>query len=414
VTFYSIQNPNVYQEYTYKKIKSFALHPKKHDYFCALHIQYYFWYTVNLLYLNYSFLLGASEVYHNALTEKYFLVNDNLNLTTMKKAIILTLFLYGLLAGTLIAGTYRVNNKLVNNPTAKIYSDLQAAHDAAYNGDTLMIEGSPDSYNDLICTKRLVIKGPGYYLDENPGISANKLSAKVSSMYLNSGSNGSLIMGIQISWNLSISDDNITVRRCSLGNNESIGNNENITISECILLIYGYNSYFSGSIVTNLVVTNNIIIQPISFQDGSTGVFLNNVFGSEYITIPTGFDVKNNILFTNAKDYVKLPLLPDPDVCYNISIGDQFGTANHNQASVSESALFLGALTESTDGKWQLKEGSPAIAAGEGGINCGAFGGPQPYILSGVPTGPVIYELNVSSYSTNDNKLPITIKVKSY
>ncbi len=130
-----------------------------------------------------------------------------------------------------------------------------------------MIEGSPDSYSDLICTKRLVIKGPGYYLDENPGISANKLSAQVSSLYLNSGSKGSLIMGIQISWNLSISDDNITVRRCSLGSNESIDNNENITISECILLLSGYNSYFSGSIVTNLVVTNNIIIQPISFQD---------------------------------------------------------------------------------------------------------------------------------------------------
>ncbi len=332
----------------------------------------------------------------------------------MKKAMLLTLFLYGLLASTLMAGTYRVNNKLTNNPSAKIYSNLQDAHDAAYNGDTLMIEGSPDSYNDLTCTKRLVIKGPGYYLDENPGISANKLSAQVSSMYLNSGSNGSLIMGIQISWNLAISDDNITVRRCSLGTNVAIGNNENITISECILLLNGYNSYFSGSIVTNLIVTNNIIIQPVSFQAGSTGVFLNNVFVSEYITIPTGFDLKNNILFTAGKDYINLPLLPDPEVSYNLSIGNQFGTANHNQANVSESVLFMGALTESTDGKWQLKEGSPAFGAGEGGINCGAFGGPQPYILSGVPAGPVIYELNVSSYSTNDNKLPVTIKVKSY
>jgi len=331
----------------------------------------------------------------------------------MKKAIILTLFLYGLLGGTLMAGTYRVNNKLTNDPSAKIYSNLQDAHDAAYNGDTLMIEGSPDSYSGITCTKRLVIKGPGYYLDENPGISANKLSAKVYGYsYFNTGSDGSLVMGVEFDYTLEIFDDNITVRRCILSG-IYVGSNENITISECFFP-ENSNYAFSGSIVTNLVVTNNIITESVYFQEGSTGVILNNVFSYEYITIPTGFDIKNNILFTSGKDNVKLPLLPDPDVSYNISIGDHFGTANHNQANVSESALFLGALTESTDGKWQLKEGSPAIGTGESGINCGAFGGPQPYILSGVPSGPVIYELNVSSYSTNDNKLPVTIKVKSY
>jgi len=74
--------------------------------------------------------------------------------------------------------------------------------------------------------------------------------------------------------------------------------------------------------------------------------------------------------------------------------------------------LFLG--TGSTDGKWQLKAGSPAIGAGVGGIDCGAFGGLGPYILSGLPTGPVIYQLNVSSHSVTGNKLPVTIKVKSY
>jgi hypothetical protein len=189
---------------------------------------------------------------------------------------------------------------------------------------------------------------------------------------------------------------------------------ENITLSECIFFSEGSNVYLSGPIVTNLVITNCMMTGSVNLQDGSTGVFLNNIFSNDFITIPTGFDMKNNILFTTGKDNVNLPLLPDPDVSYNISISDHFGTSNHNKANVSESSLFFGALTESTDGKWQLKNGSPAIGAGEGSIDCGAFGGPQPYILSGVPAGPVIYELNVSSYSTPDNKLPVTIKVKSY
>ena len=152
----------------------------------------------------------------------------------------------------------------------------------------------------------------------------------------------------------------------------------------------------------------------VSIYNGSTGVFLNNILNTELIDIPTGFDLKNNILCKAGKENVKLPALPDPDVSYNLSISDHFGTDNHNQANISEEALFLGALSNSTDGKWQLKEGSPALSAGEGGVDCGAYGGPQPYQLSGLPAGPVIYELNVSSYSTEDNKLPVTIKVKSY
>ena len=159
----------------------------------------------------------------------------------------------------------------------------------------------------------------------------------------------------------------------------------------------------------NCIFNGRIVIDA-----NSTGLFLNNVFNNSYITIPTGFDMKNNILFTTDKTNVHLPALPDIDICNNISISDHFGTANNNKANVAESSLFLGALTASTDGTWQLKAGSPAIGAGVGGIDCGAFGGLGPYILSGVPTGPVIYQLNVSSHSTSGNKLPVTIKVKSY
>ena len=179
--------------------------------------------------------------------------------------------------------------------------------------------------------------------------------------------------------------------------------------------MFSGSGYLSGSIHTNLIVSNNIFTNSgIYIGEGSTGAFLNNVATCANITLPSNFDIKNNVFFTLETANVDLPMLPDPNVSYNISITNHFGTDNNNQANVSEASLFLGALTESTDGKWQLKAGSPAIGAGEGGVDCGAFGGPQPYILSGLPVGPVIYELNVSSYSTEDNKLPVTIKVKSH
>ena len=323
------------------------------------------------------------------------------------------LCLSGLSAFALMAGTYRVNNKLAENPSAKIYSEIQAAHDAAYNGDTLMIEASSQGYWGFTCTKKLVIKGPGYYLDENPGISANKLSASIfSQTTFNSGSDGSLMMGLEINADLVIFVDNMTVRRCTL-HGTYLGSGQNVTFTECFVPeSTGYS--VSGGVITNLVVSNNIIGAPFSLTEGTTGAILNNVFITNTFRVKAGIDIKNNILFTTEKANVELPLLPDPDVSYNISISDHFGTDNHNQANVSESTLFLGSLTESTDGKWQLAAGSPAAGAGEGGVDCGAFGGPQPYILSGLPAGPVIYELNVSSFSTEDNKLPVSIKVKSY
>lgn len=336
----------------------------------------------------------------------------------MKKQLILLTAASLSLLISLQAGTYRVNNKLEDNPTAKIYSELQEAHDAAYNGDTLMVEGSTSYYNSLNCTKRLVIKGPGYLLDENPGISANKISAKTYSISFGAGSEGSVCMGMDISGGtVSVNEDNITIRRCYL-NSLSLWSgysHENCTVSECYFSLNSSTSIYSyTSAITNLVIVNCIFNGSIDIYSGSTGVFLNNIFNTDQISIPTGFDMKNNILFKEGTENVSLPSMPDPDVAYNISIGNHFGTANNNKANVSESALFLGALTESTDGKWQLAEGSPAKGAGEAGIDCGAFGGPQPYVLSGPPAGPVIYELNVSSYSTADNKLPLTIKVKSY
>ncbi|HBE40043.1 MAG TPA: hypothetical protein DDW27_02345 [Bacteroidales bacterium] len=332
----------------------------------------------------------------------------------MKK--ICTIIICGMLAIPLMAVTYRVNNQLTANTSAKIYTDLQAAHNAAANGDTIMVEGSPLIYGDAFtCTKRLFIKGPGYFLDENPGISANKLAAQFTDQFnLDVGSSGTVIMGIvhQISY-MNVNTDNITIRRCQIGLLPIKNGVSNLTISGCYFETTGIYPNIGSNLVTNLIVTNCIIINAVNLLSGCTGTFINNIFTSNSIFIPTGFVMKNNIMFTTEKTGISLPAL-DAAVSYNMSISDHFGTANNNKANVSATALFVGDATESTDGEWRLKAGSPALAAGEGGADCGAFGGPNPYILSGLPVGPVIYELNVSSYVKPDGKLPMTIKVKAW
>ena len=74
---------------------------------------------------------------------------------------------------------------------------------------------------------------------------------------------------------------------------------------------------------------------------------------------------------------------------------------------------FSGSLNYSDDAKWKLKTGSPAIGAGVSGVDCGAFGGPTPYVLSGVPNLPHIYEATIPGTAYSNLGLACTIKIKS-
>jgi len=97
-----------------------------------------------------------------------------------------------------------------------------------------------------------------------------------------------------------------------------------------------YNALFGSGVITNFIVANNIINGSVSIPAGSTGVFLNNIFTKASISIPTGFDMKNNILFFTTKDNVSLLMMLDPDVSYNLSLTDHFGTFIFNDTATTE------------------------------------------------------------------------------
>ena len=86
---------------------------------------------------------------------------------------------------------------------------------------------------------------------------------------------------------------------------------------------------------------------------------------------------------------------------------------NTNMMDVDMSTVFLGPIESSTEGQWQLKDGSPALEAGVNGVDAGMFGGSTPYVLSGIPSIPNIYELNVDEVGTSEGGLKVTIKVKA-
>jgi hypothetical protein len=114
--------------------------------------------------------------------------------------------------------------------------------------------------------------------------------------------------------------------------------------------------------LTNFYVANNL------FLCGQNSTFLNSI-------------VKNNIFTFNQTGVTVGPL--------NVN--------GNNLVSQTEASLIVN--TGSDDGRFQLAGGSPAIGGGVdiGGNkpNCGAFGGNDPYKLSGIPGIPTIYSLTV-------------------
>ncbi|HNY02790.1 MAG TPA: hypothetical protein PKG48_09400, partial [Bacteroidales bacterium] len=92
----------------------------------------------------------------------------------------------------------------------------------------------------------------------------------------------------------------------------------------------------------------------------------------------------------------------------------QFPVGNGNQQNINMTDVFLGTNSTSTDGQWQLAVGSPAIGAGNDGSDCGIFGGATPYVLSGLPSIPAIYEINMPSAGTSANGINVTVKAKTH
>ena len=84
----------------------------------------------------------------------------------------------------------------------------------------------------------------------------------------------------------------------------------------------------------------------------------------------------------------------------------------------AQSGLFVGWPTQTgttitQDARSQLKAGAVALTAGEAGTQAGAFGGDDPYVLSGIPFIPTITQLTVPATVTQNGTLNVTVKAQT-
>jgi len=327
----------------------------------------------------------------------------------MKKIniIIIWIMLFGYCT-TLSANKWRVNNSSSINAD---FSDLETAlqSEKVLAGDTLYVEGSPNAYLISNIVKKVTLIGPGYCLTENPNTQENKAAAIIKSKENGSRlgilAEGFVAEGLTFDNSyLSIRADDVTLRKCYIANSinwesKSPGGQaiKNTVITQCFLEteIRGNNITSDSGYSDNAFITNNIMRVGISTLYNAT---------IEYNTILGGHFSWGCIWNTNGSGSIRHNILSS-----ELQTG-QNGTMTMENNYLSESTSFV-TNTTSTDGKYQLAANSDLKNKAPNGKEVGAFGGSSPYILSGLPNVPHIYEIIAPTSASAASGLDVILKI---
>jgi hypothetical protein len=286
-------------------------------------------------------------------------------------------------------------------------------------GSILLLD--PGSYEGFKVFKRVSIIGSGFLNGNQSSIITGNISFEANN---NSNSDNSLLMGCSMNF-CSLNRNNISVIKCRFTNNGTgifIGGN-NCNVKQCLIDLW-----LEIQNVTNFNISNNLILGWVncsSLSRNISGKIINNTIGGsleycEPLKFPSGYtkaiQVSNNILYTKIECDNRTG-----NNNYNTSDYQKFNNnvvrkGNYNVIDVSNKVITdmttLFTLSGSNELQYQLSANSPAKGAGEGGTDCGVFGGTEPYIIGGLPVGPVITDLQMPSTARQNETIQIKLKAK--
>ena len=328
---------------------------------------------------------------------------------------------------TISATSWRIHHDANKNPH---FTDLNAAMSSSdvVDGDTLYLDPGCTLSSNQTVTKQVTIVGCGYFRDGAPHSIAT-ISGKIYLKAANIKMEGVLVTGdtqfqaehvtlerckleyVNLSNSSSIKCHYATIRQCYVRRiictvgTSNIKNAYDATIENCIIrnttgtalsdlsratirnnFIYAkgrYNSYdyFAVTNMSECTITNNIIIT------SDTGHHNDNFRSMTNCTI------SHNVLSANAETY------------------PAYATDNYCLGSNDLSLVF--AQEGSNDAVYQLTAESPAKGYADDGGDCGAFDGPYPYVLSGMPYGYPYYTGNINVSSTVRNgKVNVSLQIQ--
>lgn len=356
----------------------------------------------------------------------------------MKNIRVVLLILLLCVQFTSYAKIWRVNN---NAGIAADFATLDEAVAAYAGGDTIHLEPSVNPYtvsSDVFNTsgKQLTIIGNGYFLIPlNPfqqdtresvitaGVTAVSVNADISfaGIVFNAPVLLTVLTGPK-------SVNNVKFEGCKFNNAVGYYNNEGIADQlNGILFLRNYMQQGivvelngnQGNLLYNFRFENNIITGAGQFSitpmplNHDVLIVRNNVFGN-------GFNCYYSYCANNIFPLGISSVNPGFNGCTlknNIFMESQFATNAavevNNIFGVDMSTVFA-TVYPTPDWAYALRAGSPAVGAGvpngTEGVDCGAFGGPNPYRPGGMPSIPSIPELNVPPSSLGGTDIHISIR----
>lgn len=295
----------------------------------------------------------------------------------MKKTIVTLVALCAAIAVN--ATVLRVSN--VSGSTAP-YSTIEDALAAAAEGDTIMLDASAKDYGKIKIDKRIALIGPGYWLQEN-GIIQEGGGRSWFDNTITVEASGVILQGLYIAYNVVVKKNctDVVIKRCCIKNGG-------------IVLESG---------ADRCVIHQNWIRDKIG-EGGSYLQITNNIIW-DYADLITIQGAKNSYVayntFLGKKDGVRFWDCDNSTVEKNIGV--QF-------RDTGTSCSILDNMTYSNP----IEAGS-LIDSDVQALNLstthGAFAGDSPYVISGVPSAPVIEDLVVPTTVEYGTKMNVTIKV---
>jgi hypothetical protein len=295
------------------------------------------------------------------------------------KKITLLLLVIGLFT-TASAKILRVNNIAGSTAT---YSTFDAAYTDAKAGDTIMVDSSPNSYGSITIKKKLVILGPGYWLVKNGIVQEGAANATFGDITISG--EGTTIKGIYAS-DIIISTNNVTVMRCNVYCIYTKNDATRGVIHQNFIRTYvgNYNDYYTYAY--NYQITNNII------KGGKIAYFKDS-----YIAYNTTTN-NDNLCSRIENSTIEYNIYRGDDLTYNSS-----DNTTDNNKQITDSDIADLDVDNAIDSNYKEILGEIT--------EYGAFAGDDPYVISGVPNGPVITDISTPTTVAKGEKLNVTINV---
>ncbi len=312
---------------------------------------------------------------------------------------------------------------------------LPNALTAATAGDIIYVDGG--NYGDIAIPKRLTLIGTGYFGGNTGGTG----ESTVSQVRFLPGSDGSVLTGFTTN-NVYAETSNVSIIR----NNTTeifVGSNpvtafgwmaNNVVIRQNWMRagqihVSGLDgSGFTNNTTYNVSIRNNMCIGGFTFYGRVSGEVINNTFdfdnsndaytvysvnGPGYGQPILPFIYKNNIFGGAATGNLENVLPP-------VFVGNVWAItiSRAGNTSGADRTKYWAGFPNNPNGlaleqRYTLAVGSPAKGAGEGGVDAGAFGGDDPYIIGGIPFVPTITQLTLPLTVTQNGTLTVTVKAQT-